>query len=348
MKRRFSSLSLENLEPRDCPTVSINLLNDGHTLSISGNSADDLVQITQDDVLDRIAIAYSDSAAAGNSTLSTKEFKSSKINNIVINLGSGNNTLSYNLEFGADYLFAKRFTILSGAGNDVVSFDLANSFTYADGGGNSILPGDPTPTAHLNANLVLTVNTGWGADIVNVNLGQVNPQMRVAINSNLGWGNDEFRANLMGAIAKNAKVSVRADGGMGADSFFANLQSDLAQSALVDLAFHGGHGNDTTEITHYGLLDGRLNVRAWGGFGNDNITLYSQSRTGSAGQVSALINGESGNDSVTFNVWTLLGPGPQVVNTLLAGAAGQDTLRSNRDVSATGFEIKIPLVNLFG
>ncbi len=331
MKQHFPRLQLESLEGRDCPSVTVQTVDNGHTLRIIGDDLAQSVSITQDDVNDRLLVDVTNDLSVpglGIANLQQHQFQSSMIKRIVVSLRGGDDSLNYSLMFETDYQRPKSFLFDTGAGNDWVHFDMGSMVVYfaERDGGPGIQPGDPM-IPHVTSIVKLAIETGAGDDNVSVNLGHLDAKAHVRMSTSLGDGEDSFYLNTQGDVAAQARLAVSVHGGIGDDLLNANLLSDIQEKAVVDIAFHGGWGNDVLNAEHYGTLIGRLNLRAWGSFGHDEINFGCYGQLMSTGKLSVRAAGEAGRDTFTLNAWSSVGPSFEIINSLFNGGSGKDTAR---------------------
>ncbi|HMO37744.1 MAG TPA: hypothetical protein PKA06_17010, partial [Gemmatales bacterium] len=114
MSRSGFRPQLDALEARDVPAVSIYVLDGGETLKIVGSKASDEVRITQDDASNTLEIASGILPKIPGKELldsSSYTFNSSRVKNIIVDLGIGNDAFYYSLAEDSDLLHAKTLTI---------------------------------------------------------------------------------------------------------------------------------------------------------------------------------------------------------------------------------------------
>src|SRR5262245_25008345 len=96
--RRTIRPQIEALEDRWCPAVTVTTINNGATLVITGDGANNAVTIrdnAEDDLLQVVTGGV------------TRNFDTSDINRIVVNVQGGNDSFSYLLTGGSDFEFEK-------------------------------------------------------------------------------------------------------------------------------------------------------------------------------------------------------------------------------------------------
>jgi hypothetical protein len=125
--------------------------------------------------------------------------------------------------------------------------------------------------------------------------------------------------------SKSAIDFVQFDGRRGNDRVTYNLTGDLMDSRTVVATL--GVGNDTflANIDHSMRATGALQIEAYGGAGKDNLATV-QTGTTVAGTVVPYLQGDEGNDTITYSYTGTVAAGAIVAPGLLGGA-GNDTLR---------------------
>jgi hypothetical protein len=343
-----SRLQVESLERRDCPSVTLTLQN-GNTLVINGDNTNNDVQITQDDANDTLSVTAVFTAplpSTGGSngvlgkppaTLATQTFRSSQISHIVVKLGSGDDSLEYQLAPGSNYTFAKAFNINMGDGNNIVTFDTGNPQM-----GGDLTDGNTRPqmnNSQIQANLKLSICTGAGNDQVQVNLSEITNHAIVAVFAKTGAGDDSFSCVSDGTIHSGSALMIDGDGGLGNDTLYASVRGTVEKGAFVSISLRGGQGDDQITVDQNSLLLGRMSVSAWGGAGNDQITVNANSQAGSNGTLSVREFGDQGDDSLTYNALPATNAALNLVNALLAGGDGTDTAHISQTVPMSSIEI---------
>jgi hypothetical protein len=306
----------ECLESRDCPSITTSLTDGGHTLVIQGSADAETLRITQDDATNTF-IVESNVTRAGvvSGPINTQTFSSSAITKVVINTAGGDDSLLYQLRAGTNLLYAKDFWIDTGSGNDAIMADLAN------GDANS------PNLSHVKAPLNFYSTTDQGADNVQIKVGEVEANVPVIFNTDLGGGDDTYSFNQVGNVDWRANLSSWVDGGDGRDTLAAFIQGNVAQQAVVDVMFRGGIGDDSISANLGGAMNGLLYFRTFGGKGADSITLNAACAPDSTGTLSMKTYGEAGNDLISETTLALAtvtmydcvidgGSGTNVINTV--------------------------------
>ncbi len=360
MSRTGFRPNFDALEAREVPAVSIYAMDGGATLRIIGSRDWDEVRITQDDTNDTLEI-YScvlpKSEVASIASVGTQTFQSSKVRQIIVDLGIGNDAFHYQLATGTDMLFDKQFTVNMGSGDDLVRIDTANpsqiddtllpptsannddQFWYLAAGSRSmnaaaaeLPPICYAPQVHstINANLRFTIDTSTGNDRVDIIAGELAPSKFVRLITNLGTGDDSFTLTGDYDLGSRASFYSEVNGGQGNDFIDASFRGYIADQALVNLLLNGNEGNDYLSAGFFGEVDGRFFVRQQGGAGNDELQLNSDISYESAGQVKVQLDGGDGDDSLTYSA---LGyDAPSLANVLIDGGTGYNIGKLSRDV----------------
>ena len=266
-----------------------------------------------------------------------------------LNLGAGNDTMTFSGQAGSGFSQYRSNNTRLGAGDD---FLIVNGLASASG---STIRGNEgadeitfaAATAGQTAESIL-LNGNAGADSISaVWTGQAQSFTVLG-----GTDNDTIRATFSAvsavASAINNQSGAKIGGNKGNDSIFVNAVGTSEQ-----IRINGNSGDDTIVVTAaadsnaFGVAGGRgndvvsavfanastaLGATVAGSLGNDTVTT-----TFSGGFASGfLLNGASGNDALTFNnvgVALTLGGGNSI-----AGGTGADTINFNigADVTVTG------------
>lgn len=349
MKPFRSRLQLESLERRDCPSVTLSLQN-GNTLVITGDDSGNDVHITQDDAHDTLAVTgvittpATRASANGNpsTSLATQTFQSSKISRIVVKLGTGDDSLEYQLAPGSNYAFAKAFNINMGDGNNIVTFSTGNPQMGGIDPPGAGVDGSTRPQmveSQIQANLKLSICTGAGNDQVQINLGEITNHATAAVFARLGAGDDSFSCVSGAAIHAGGTLLVDVNGGLGNDTIYTSMRGTIENQAFASVSLRGNQGDDQITVEQNSLLLGRMSVNAWGGVGNDQIGVSANSQDGSNGYLSVREFGDQGDDSLTYNGLPATNAALNLVNALLAGGDGTDTAHISQTVPMSSIEM---------
>jgi hypothetical protein len=187
-----------------------------------------------------------------------------------------------------------------------------------------------------------------------------------AVLVDLGAGNDQFSANLAGAIANSDGLDLQVngdsgddtltatqagatedgtafvylDGGSGNDTIAYNGTGVVATGATLVPGLSGGSGNDTIASNYSGQVNGTYtyNLAIDGGAGNDDLTdnihvaAGSVGSVGSAGGTPAAVLGGPGNDQIHFNVAVDPSATQALVNAIAVGGPGKDVVQRTANV----------------
>jgi Ca2+-binding RTX toxin-like protein len=233
----------------------------------------------------------------------------------------------------------------------------AGNITVSLGGGRTYVS--------QSAITVIQVKGQGGDDQVSYDLnGDLTAARTVLVD--LGAGNDQFTANLNGAVANPTGLDLEAygdagndqmtinqsgasqagnviaylDGGAGNDTLTYNGTGNIASGASLLPGLSGGAGNDTLKSSYAGVDDGNYiyNLSIDGGAGNDNISDDVHLLAGSTGTVGsgtatpAAVLGSAGNDQIRFAVEVDPGAAPAGVSAVVAGGTGKDTVQHTSNV----------------
>lgn len=199
-----------------------------------------------------------------------------------------------------------------------------------NGAGKIVLSG----TANLDGELPGTVvriegDLSGGNDRVTFNQGSttagVSQTRSLTVDLELGGGADRFTANLHGGITSGDKLTLKVNGGGfsawddGADNITVNAgvlnggdDFDIATGGVLDVRVYGGLGNDTLRLNYDGDLDGDILLDMRGGDGDDALTVRAEPDAGSRGLLQggddvfgnptqARVRGDAGSDAITFH-----------------------------------------------
>lgn len=346
-RRNSRPLPVEALEVRQYLSASMTLLNDGHTLSIAGDSGDNDVAIVQDE---RGVHVIADGAPAQSFTGIERILVSTGLGNDDVRVIHGFNpqpdppgdqwrSLELRVSLGAgDDTFAADMQVPSGrvtvgvdagAGNDAVTFrtvigpsdrpetagdgSVRDVMLYASlGDGNDSFNGDlafpPDPCK-------LIVTGGGGVDSINALIGLLSnatpaavAQGTIDVSLDGGDGNDVVR-NAMGNVTLNGHALINLQGGLGNDVVQQTLDM-VTVNAGLDLFAYGGAGDD------YVVLSNSLASRATA---DVTPTLFANSRVG------LYLLGDAGNDRVIGLIQPCIMPAGSV-SLIFSGGSGNDVI----------------------
>lgn len=361
MSRTGFRPNFDTLEAREVPAVSIYSMDGGRTLKIVGSKDSDEIRIVQDDTNDTLEI-YSavlpKSELASVSSVGLQTFTSSTVKKIVIDLGVGNDAFYYSLAPGSDLNNTKTITLNTGTGDDLVRYDTAiisltptlpqeddsqlagifkTPYNYEDSSLQAEVTSQlpicygPPATSSINAKLIVTLDTGTGNDRVDINLGKLSDESVVRFTTKLGTGDDAFAVTSANDVGSYAKLMIDTAAGAGNDFVDINLQGYIANKGLVDLLLDGDAGDDYINVGFFNRVDGKLNVRQLGGTGDDDLNFNSHVTYDSTGLVNVVLNGETGNDSVTYSALGF--DDASVAQVLINGGNGYNIGKLSRDVT---------------
>jgi hypothetical protein len=169
-----------------------------------------------------------------------------------------------------------------------------------------------TATGELTKNLELNLNLGDGNDVADLKFAAI--AAKLALEGNLGAGNDTLSVNLDQEILSKGKVEMAVNGGGGNDTW--NLSANEVRSrAKLQASFEGGGGDDTLQTFLGDPIDEKAHVQifAAGGGGNDTLNV----------------------DATTFGTGANIAEGAKL-QVHLDGGAGADTLNATYDGNVEG------------
>jgi hypothetical protein len=301
---------VESLEDRQLPTVTLSLLDNGTTLNIRGDASPESLSIVQNDGNDQLIVSWrtiSDVPMGILTPVST--FQSSSIKKVIVDLGGGDDVLSFQLD-GNTMQWSKTINVDLGAGNDSAFFDFGGNLivpfvtTYGlvvDGGADQPIDW-PTPVpADLLANLVVNVKGGARDDTIDAVFGNVYKGLTYRVSGEAG--HDLLSTSVAGTMMPSAVVLIDQDGGVGHDSERIDLGTrGIMNGARVTLNQRGGAGNDQLRVVADLPLYGTLSVNQFGGMGDDTIKTHALMDWQSTGRLVSRIYGEAGNDQMVVRV----------------------------------------------
>jgi hypothetical protein len=226
----------EPLERRDCPAVDIRFF--GGTLFVLGDSATNLVQITDDGV------------GTVQATIDGTSRTETRVRAVVVRTGSGGDNVTYSLTNPLTRFRA--ITIDTGRDDDVLTFN------GAEGVGS-------------RGNLLFTYLGGDGGDIVDATLGGISRRGLATIGLYGQWGdNDAIRANVAGTL--NGWLTLSLDGGFGDDVVAGTVDLAGGSTGTLVASVRGSLGDDAVDLFVTGAGAStlrRLYAMIDGGFGTD-------------------------------------------------------------------------------
>lgn len=294
--------TFDSLEDRWCPAVAFSLDSTGTILTLTGDAKPNTVVIKQNDVINDLEV-FGDGV--------TKHYASSKIQKIIVNLKDGNDSLTYQLGGGSNFVNGKTVLADLGLGNDSATYN------FADNG----LGGLATVLGKLNVQTQMRD----GMDSVAIKLAQVTSTSAV-FTSDLGAGDDKFQAMQLGDLTGKALVHIGVEGGKGKDFMDWNAMQDVdvSQGSILDVKLNGGADDDITTAHYEGRLDGHLRFRADGGAGKDTDRIGMTIDEGSFGYYDAIAKGGDDNDVIHFDLANHAPATLHLVQALVDGGLGMD------------------------
>jgi hypothetical protein len=209
-----------------------------------------------------------------------------------------------------------------------------------------------------HADVNVSIGGGIDADAVTVNLhddvgaGAAGGPSTLAVNADLGAGNDAFTANLdyAGSVFRvddYSLASIQVRGGAGDDKLVAQGVGasgtiKVDPFGLLDVGLSGGAGNDTVNVNFGktdGLwLEGGIKVRANGGAGNDKMNVLLANNATTTGNYDVVVNAGAGNDVVAFALADNGGTPTFSPKLVIDGGLGYDKLTdANKPLTAESF-----------
>ena len=145
-------------------------------------------------------------------------------------------------------------------------------------------------------------------------------------------GNDQVSYDLTGPLV--ATRSVLVDLGAGNDKFTGNVAGDINNADGLNLQVYGGAGNDAMSINQTGrTLQGTFIPYLEGDGGNDSLSFKSTGAIAPAAAVIPGLTGGAGNDTITSDYSGVIN-GNYIYNLAIDGGAGNDTIVDNINVAA--------------
>jgi hypothetical protein len=320
--------TLEALETRWCPSA-VGISQNGSTLVIQGDSANDTVKISDNG---QGAISASISLASG-----TKTVNATGITTIKINSGNGSDSISYALT--NPLAQQEQLTLNMGKGNSQINLDFSAGLQYGqlavnfDGGeGSDQLTttfgaltgsrlnlneclGQSGATSHVNfagalnnSLAVVVVNGGAASNQVFAQLGDASSS-NLQFMVNFGKKADSFDLEETGNL-QNAVVHFDLDGGAGGANILLNAKNvNLDTTSRLNLDSWSGSGKDNVKVNYSGQMNGELWLDLEGGKGKDTMTAVLTLAQGSTGRLNGTLHGGKGDDTMTFDVFDNSNPG---------------------------------------
>lgn len=359
MFRRKLRPALEALENRDVPSVTMQTFNNGHTLKISGNGDWENVQIVENQQTGMLDISYYRMPKPNQImelVINQVSYSSTQITKVMVDLKGGDDFFSYSLAEGSNLTSSRQWLIDMGAGNDTVKVDTAKTHTvggeeasigavpdgeywtiespptdYEKGKGATV--GNTVDTGHssIQAATGMTIQMGAGNDSLNIVLGEVNNRAAVRLTTMLGAGSDYMLLTSDYDVKGSGTVLVDVNAGDGVDEVSAQFNGLVDSNCLVDVLYRGGAGTDVMDVGFFGKLDGRLNVRMYGGSGMDKLSLITDTDMESTGLLSFMLLGQKDHDNMTYQ--TLGADDPTLVSALIDGGENRNNAWISRDIA---------------
>jgi hypothetical protein len=232
----------------------------------------------------------------------------------------------------------------------------ANHILIRDGGngtvtGNIVDGNQPTGRdfAFINVSRIVVSTNGGNDGVTYLQTGDRSSAMTFV--AHLGSGNDVFHSEIQGDIRTFSFLEMFVRGNADNDTIGVHADSDTDVQALsllrVDL--NGNEGKDTILALYRGEADGELRLNARGGSSDDTIAVRMDMDVGSEGRLGAAndratVEGNSGNDTLTFRVHTPGSPFFKVTATIDGGSntwipfRRKDVGRHTSNVASTGLE----------
>lgn len=298
---------VETLEDRQLMAVTSQLLDGGATLRLVGDAAHESVTIVQNDAEDTLRVQVTITGAPNaDLPLPIRTYSSSAIKRIVVNLGAGTDTLTYQLD-SDEMLYQKTLAVDLGTGNDTALFDFGGRLLY-----DSILPithddqtfpidvYQPEP-AELRAKIDINVMGAAGHDSIDAIFGNVRANLNYRAMG--GAGNDSLNGSIAGMITQGNSALIDQDGGLGNDALSAWLDlNGMEAGSKLTVNQRGGTEQDTLNFLTFGGIQGALQVNQWGGAGNDILQNTVLAQWSSIGRVQLRQYGDAGNDELHASV----------------------------------------------
>ena len=331
-------------------------MQNGHSLVIQGDGANDVITVRDNG---QGGVTASITLASG-----VKTIDATGVTSIEIDAGGGNDSISYALTGALSQNDSLKVCMGKGSSQATLDFSAglvdAALAVHIDGGkgDNEVTTqfgpitdsrvnlteclGKGDATSHVNfggtlsSSLVTaTVNGGAGADEVFVQLGNVS-NSNLQFFSCLGKGANSFDLEETGSL-QNSVVHFHVDGGSGGNSVTFNANEvNVDETSRLNLDTCPGAGNDTVTVNYSGQMDGELDVKAYGGQGNDTMNVDLTLEQGSTGRIHAHVNGGAGDDVMSLNVYDHSNPGGpstlSLLDAVLNGGSGHNTLTATPNV----------------
>jgi hypothetical protein len=346
---------VEALESRWCPSTG-GIVQTGSALVIQGDGANDTITVSdngQGDVTASIILAGR-----------TQTRSAEGITSIQINAGNGNDTIGYALT-GA--LSQPESLMLSlGKGRSQANLDYSAGLTssalavdIAGRAGGSQLTTQFGALTNSRLNLREFLGLGGGTShvnfggpvsgslvVVNVSGGPANDQVfarlgdvsssNIQFFGHLGKGANAFDLEAAGNLL-NAVVHFDIDAGSGGNTIAFNAQGvNLDTTSRLNLDSQCGTGKDSVTLNYSGQMDGELWAHLLGGPGHDTMNAAETFAQGSTGRARERLDGGTGEDTMTFDIYDQSNPGGKsalsLLDALLLGGPGHDQLTATPNV----------------
>jgi len=347
--------AIEALEDRKYLSATMNVLNDGHTLNIVGDSGDNRIEIVQDDrgvhvTADRGPVqnftgiqSITVQTGYGNDDVRVihgfnpqpdPPGDQSRSLDLRVSLGAGDDQFAADIQVPAGTI---RVGVDAGAGNDSVTF-------------RTVINPNERPVDVIDQNVrsvLLYANLGDGNDVYNGELQfPLDPCQVMVIG---GGGADSINA-LIGLLSNatpagnvHGTIDLSLNGGDGND----NIQSAIRNVNLnsrVAMNLQGGAGNDIVQQTLEMVnVNAGLTLEASGGVGDDYVVLSAAPASGTSSQATPTLiansavrfnlQGDAGNDRVVGLIQPCITP-EGTLDLIFGGGAGNDLFNLMLDLEA--------------
>lgn len=310
----------ESLEPR--LAFSVTMAVEGATLFIDGDGAAQDVRITDtktpaDDATHVLVDADGNGSFADPGDVDTAL---TGIQSFVVRLRGGDDKLSFNIDLysGAQ----KSLTADLGNGN--------NQFGFGFGLSQSL----------SNSHVTVDVRSGSGNDFASIGLNDIRNGSTLAINLDLGAGDDTLRSDFFGDVASGSALSLAASLGAGRDTYSGQLDYEsfdvMGAGSKASVDVNGDAGADNLSIwagnpeTGYTTqIQGLLTATLAGGAGNDTITVTLPPLLMQGGTIAIDEVGGAGRDQLGILLQAHANSTGGTFQVALQGGAGEDLLTAN-------------------
>ncbi|NQV25161.1 MAG: hypothetical protein HQ518_12425 [Rhodopirellula sp.] len=350
---RYQRFQAEALEGRQYLSASMSLLDGGQTLTVTGDSTDNTIEIVQDDRGVHVTADGAPTQSFTGVTLILVETgdgnddvrvihdlnppsgrPSDELHSLDlrVSLGAGDDSFTGEIRLGSGSV---RVGVDAGAGNDVVNFR-----TLIDPNDRTLIdPNERTVIGPNDRSVLLYANLGAGNDVLNADLEfPPDPCRLVALG---GDGADSLNVNVgaasggTGAGEVQGTIDVLLNGEGGNDSVYATVRN-ATLNGRSEFDLEGGDGNDVVYQTFDNVLaNAPLGLNAHGGAGDDYVIVSARtSAQTTSDTVPALIanssvefnvQGDAGNDHVIGLIQPCILPAG-TLDMLFSGGSGDDVL----------------------